>query len=46
MVVEVGAGQADAVASLFASQQPLDVTAARDLAGMSRALHIRPALGA
>jgi len=46
MVVEVGAGQADAVASLFAGQQPLDVTAARDLAGMSRALHIRPALGA
>jgi release factor glutamine methyltransferase len=46
MVIEVGAGQADAVASLFASQQPLDVTAARDLAGMSRALHIRPALGA
>ena len=46
MVIEVGAGQADGVASLFASQQPLDVTAARDLAGMSRALHIRPALGA
>jgi release factor glutamine methyltransferase len=46
MVVEVGAGQADAVASLFASQQPLDVTAGRDLAGMWRALHIRPALGA
>jgi release factor glutamine methyltransferase len=46
MVIEVGAGQADAVASLFAGQQPLDVTAARDLAGMSRALHIRPALGA
>jgi release factor glutamine methyltransferase len=41
MVVEVGAGQAEAVASLFG--QPLDVTAAHDLAGTPRALHIRPA---
>jgi release factor glutamine methyltransferase len=43
MVIEVGAGQAEAVASLFASEQPLDVTSARDLAGTPRALHIRPA---
>jgi len=43
MVVEVGAGQADMVASLFTSKQPLDVIAARDLAGIPRALHIRPA---
>jgi release factor glutamine methyltransferase len=43
MVIEVGAGQADAVASLFTQAQPLDVTAAADLAGMPRALHIRPA---
>jgi len=43
MVVEVGAGQADAVASFFTSKQPLRVIAGRDLAGMPRALHIRPA---
>jgi hypothetical protein len=43
MVIEVGAGQADAVASLLNKQQPLEVTAARDLAGIPRALHIRPA---
>ena len=43
MVVEVGAGQADLVASLFISKQPLDVTAARDLARIPRVLHIRPA---
>ena len=43
MVVEVGAGQADAVASLFTSKQPLDVTAVRDLARIPRVLHIRPA---
>lgn len=43
MVIEVGAGQADAAASLFTHAQPLDVTAAADLAGMPRALHIRPA---
>jgi release factor glutamine methyltransferase len=42
MVIEVGAGQADVVASLL-NEQPLDVTAARDLAGIPRALHIRPA---
>lgn len=43
MVVEVGAGQAHVAASLFTNKQPLDVTSARDLAGIPRALHIRPA---
>lgn len=43
MVVEVGAGQADVVASLFTNKQPLDVSAACDLAQMPRVLHIRPA---
>jgi len=43
MVVEVGIGQADAVASLFTRRQPLDVSTAPDLAGIPRALHIRPA---
>jgi release factor glutamine methyltransferase len=43
MVLEVGSGQAEAVASLFTHAQPLDVTAAADLAGMPRVLHIRPA---
>ena len=43
MVVEVGAGQADAVASLFTKQQPLDVTVTPDLAGIPRAVHIRSA---
>ncbi|HML11800.1 MAG TPA: peptide chain release factor N(5)-glutamine methyltransferase [Xanthobacteraceae bacterium] len=44
MVVEVGAGQADAAALLFSKkQQPMDVTTLRDLAGIPRALHIRPA---
>jgi release factor glutamine methyltransferase len=43
MVVEVGAGQAAAVAALFAQGQPLDVTAVPDLEGTPRALHIRPA---
>jgi release factor glutamine methyltransferase len=43
MVVEVGVGQADMVASLFTSKQPLDVTATRDLARIPRVLHIRPA---
>jgi release factor glutamine methyltransferase len=43
MVIEVGAGQAEAVASLFTCRQPLDVTAAPDLAVTPRALHIRPA---
>jgi release factor glutamine methyltransferase len=43
MVIEVGAGQADVVASLFTNKQPLDVTAARDLARIPRVLHIRPA---
>jgi len=43
MVVEVGIGQADAVASLFNRRQPLDVSVAPDLAGIPRALHIRPA---
>jgi release factor glutamine methyltransferase len=43
MVVEIGAGQADAVALLFAREQPLDVSATRDLAGTPRVLHIRPA---
>jgi release factor glutamine methyltransferase len=43
MVIEVGAGQANSVMSLFARKQPLDVTAALDLAGTPRALHIRPA---
>jgi release factor glutamine methyltransferase len=46
MVVEVGAGQADAAALLFTEGQPLDVTAAPDLEGTPRALHIRPAGGA
>jgi release factor glutamine methyltransferase len=43
LVVEVGAGQAPAVAAIFSQRQPLDVTAACDLAGIPRALHIRPA---
>jgi release factor glutamine methyltransferase len=43
MAVEVGAGQAAAVAALFAQGQPLDVTAVPDLEGTPRALHIRPA---
>src|SRR5262245_53970215 len=43
MAVEIGAGQADAVASIFGRKQPLDVSATRDLAGTPRALHIRPA---
>jgi release factor glutamine methyltransferase len=43
LVVEVGAGQAAAVAALFSQQQPVDVTGACDLAGTPRALHIRPA---
>jgi len=44
MVVEVGAGQADAAALLFSKkQQPMAVTTLRDLAGIPRALHIRPA---
>jgi release factor glutamine methyltransferase len=43
LVVEVGAGQAAAVAALFSQQQPVDVTGASDLAGTPRALHIRPA---
>jgi release factor glutamine methyltransferase len=43
MVVELGAGQAAAVASLFAAM-PLEVVigAVPDLAGTPRALHIRP----
>jgi release factor glutamine methyltransferase len=41
LVVEVGAGQAAAVAALFS--QPLDGAAVADLAGTPRALHIRPA---
>jgi len=43
LVVEVGAGQANAAAALFTREQPLDVSAAADLAGTPRALHIRPA---
>ncbi|HXW24226.1 MAG TPA: peptide chain release factor N(5)-glutamine methyltransferase [Xanthobacteraceae bacterium] len=43
MVVELGAGQAAAVASLFAEIRPVVVTAGPDLAGTLRALHIRPA---
>jgi release factor glutamine methyltransferase len=43
LVVEVGAGQADAAAALFTRGQPLDASAAADLAGTPRALHIRPA---
>ena len=43
LVVEVGAGQAPAVASLFAQRPPLVVTSALDLAGTPRALHIRSA---
>jgi release factor glutamine methyltransferase len=46
MVIEVGADQADAVTSIFTYAQPLDVTAAADLSGRARALHIRPALHA
>lgn len=46
MVLEIGAGQADAAASIFTYPQPLDVTAVADLTGRSRALHIRPALHA
>jgi len=43
LVVEVGAGQAPAVAALFAQKQLLDVTTASDLAGIPRVLHIRSA---
>jgi release factor glutamine methyltransferase len=43
LVVEVGAGQADAVASLLCPQQPLDVDITPDLADIPRALHIRSA---
>lgn len=43
MVIEIGAGQADAVTSLFTRVQPLSVTTAADLTGRPRALHIRPA---
>jgi len=43
MVVEVGAGQAAVAASLFTQRQPLDVTAAADLAGIPRVLHVRRA---
>ena len=43
LVVEVGAGQAPAVAALFAQNQLLDVTTASDLAGIPRVLHIRSA---
>jgi release factor glutamine methyltransferase len=43
LVVELGAGQASAVSALFVQKQPLDVTATSDLAGIPRALHIRPA---
>ncbi|MBV8752371.1 MAG: peptide chain release factor N(5)-glutamine methyltransferase [Hyphomicrobiales bacterium] len=46
MVIEVGAGQGDAVASLFTHTQLLDVTSFPDLTGRSRALHIRSALDA
>ena len=46
MVVEVGAGQASAAASLFAQRPPLVVTSAPDLGGTPRALHIRSATGA
>ncbi len=43
MVVEVGAGQAAAVASVFTERQPLAVAVTADLAGIPRALHVRPA---
>jgi release factor glutamine methyltransferase len=43
MVVEVGAGQAPAVAALFVERRPAVVTAVSDLAGTPRALHIGPA---
>ena len=43
LVIEVGAGQAAAVAALFSQRQPLDVAAAPDLAGTQRVLHIRSA---
>ena len=43
LVLEVGAGQADAAAALFTRGQPLDVRTVPDLAGTPRALHIRPA---
>jgi len=43
MVVELGAGQAPAVAALFAERRPAVVTAVPDLAGTPRALHIGPA---
>ena len=43
MVVEVGAGQADAVALLFTQRQLLDVAVTPDLAGIPRAIHIRSA---
>jgi release factor glutamine methyltransferase len=47
MVIEVGAGQAPAVAALFAQRRPAVVTSvpdfAPDLGGTPRALHIGPA---
>jgi release factor glutamine methyltransferase len=43
LVIEIGAGQAAAVAALFRERQPVDVAASPDLAGIPRALHIRPA---
>ena len=43
MVIEVGAGQAPAVAALFTQRRPVVVTSVPDLAGTPRALHIGPA---
>jgi hypothetical protein len=43
MVVEVGVGQVDAVASLFTQGQLLDVAVTPDLAGIPRAIHIHSA---
>jgi release factor glutamine methyltransferase len=42
-VIEVGAGQAPAVAALFVQKRPVVVTSVPDLAGTPRALHIGPA---
>jgi release factor glutamine methyltransferase len=46
MVIELGAGQAAAVAKLFDKRRPVVVTAVPDLAGTPRALHIGPAIRA
>jgi release factor glutamine methyltransferase len=46
MVIELGIGQAVAVAKLFGERLPVVVTTVPDLAGTPRALHIGPAIRA